>query len=157
MSLSLEGMKHILMCFSPFVGSSRSLAEFARRVQSKKVKSTNPDLQVTLKPRLRVMPFVEVRLLPSASAPNVHILPQIDYESGEKQVILTSNRTVDDIVKVIKDRAEQLELTRLKKEAGWDKMYIDSPWGELGRKQRGKLLGYKINAPRDEEEPGPDD
>lgn len=64
MSLSLEGMKHILVCFSPFVGSSRSLAEFARRLQSKKVKSTNPDVEVTLKPRLRVMPFLEVRLLP---------------------------------------------------------------------------------------------
>lgn len=82
---------------------------------------------------------------------------QISYENGDKQVILTSNRTVDDIVKIIKDRADQLELIKLKQEAGWDKMYFDSPWGGLGRHQRGKLLGYKVYAPRDEEEPGPDD
>lgn len=64
MSLSLEGMKHMLLCFSPFVGNSKSLAEFARRIQSKKIKETNPNMELTLKPRLNVMPFIEVGVYP---------------------------------------------------------------------------------------------
>ncbi len=161
MSLSLEGMKHMLLCFSPFVGNSKSLAEFARRIQSKKVKETNPNMEVTLKPRLNVMPFIEVRGLGCFLGKQVHQplanTAQISYESGEKQVILTSARTIDDIVKLIQARAHSKQMEELYKEAGWDNLFIESTWGRLPKHQRGKLLGYSVHAPRDEEEPGPND
>lgn len=108
--MKLKQISKVFVQFSPWNEKSVSAREFLARVSSKNAKTSNPDCKISSAVRVKGDPLV-----------------QVEFDNKHVELLNTSAMKVNDIITLIKTKADEMETMGKLKAAGFGNEQLHSP------------------------------
>eukprot|EP00878_Enallax_costatus_P011841 GHUV01012363.1.p1 GENE.GHUV01012363.1~~GHUV01012363.1.p1 ORF type:complete len:119 (+),score=22.17 GHUV01012363.1:727-1083(+) len=112
----LKHLKRVFIQFHPADARATAARELLARVGNDKSRKSNPEC------------VVDYKVVETAQVPRCFV--ELQFTDNEKQKLYTADLTVADIVRIIEQKATEMELRTVMKEVGYD------PFSEANRQKQ---------------------